>query len=1209
MGATIPLLKGYCNDQDRELLPCQSCIFPALQVSCAFMRLTSIKIAGFKSFVDPTTIPLPSNLIGVVGPNGCGKSNVIDAVRWVMGESSAKHLRGESMADVIFNGSSTRKPVGQASVELLFDNSDGTIAGEYAKYNEISVRRTITRDGQSVYYQNGTRCRRRDITDIFLGTGLGPRGYSIIEQGMISRLIEARPEDLRVFLEEAAGISKYKERRKETETRIRHTRENMERLTDLRDELEKQLAHLQRQSKTAEKFKLLKQEERLLKAQLTALRWNSLDEQIKLKDNSIKGQENLYEAEVAKLRGIEADIEKMREQHVETSETFNEVQAQFYSVGADIARVEQSIQHGKERQQQHRDDLKQAEISLVEAQTHISADRNKLDELSTALQTHQPALQLARGQETESAALLEYAEEQMHTWQSSWEEFNLNSAEPARRAEVERTKLEHLEHQIIQYNTRTQKLNQELQQQAPEALHEEIRQLAEQKESISLDLQKLESVLQGMRDDIDQTREKITELDSSLNDVRGQLQDYKGRQSSLQALQQAALGKKQNKINDWLQANGLADRKRLAESIQVSSGWEHATEFVLDSWLEAVCVDSVEHLTATITDLDQGLLNLFGNEMAVAAPVSINSRISADRLSDKVSANWNLHTVIGGIYCVESIEDAKQLVPHLEEHESVITKLGVWLGKNWLRINKAVDERAGVLQREQELSQVGSGIEECSAVVEEINEQLALQRSSLKQYESNWEQQQFERQQLNRKQSEFEARINAKTERVNQMRLRSEAIQVELEEIANQFTQNEEQVIDCRRRLQDAIEKMQLVTLRREALQSQRDEIQQHLQQSRQTARIDREQANELNIKINTITTEVSSIEQNQSRMQQQHEKMSQRQRELEDFIEQSREPLQALEIELEQYLSTRLETELRLTEARRSVESLDHALRERSSERTQIEQASQSVRSELDQMRLDWQESNVRRKTLEEALEETDYRLQTLFEEMEEGANIDEWQQRVDKTAQRLQRLGPINLAAIDEFKTQAERKEYLDAQHTDLFDALETLETAIKKIDRETRQRFKDTYDEVNDGFKAMFPKLFGGGHAYLELTGEDLLDTGVTVMARPPGKRNSTIQLLSGGEKALTAVSLVFAIFQLNPAPFCMLDEVDAPLDDANVGRFCSMVEEMSEKVQFIFITHNKITMELAQQLNGVTMYEPGVSRLVAVDVSEAVEMALA
>ncbi|NOX92701.1 MAG: chromosome segregation protein SMC [Gammaproteobacteria bacterium] len=1166
------------------------------------MRLSKIKIAGFKSFVDPTTIPMPSNLIAVVGPNGCGKSNVIDAVRWVMGESSAKHLRGDSMADVIFNGSTARKPVGQATVELLFDNSDGTIKGEYAQYNEISIRRTVSRDGQSQYFLNGTRCRRRDITNIFLGTGLGPRGYSIIEQGMISRLIEARPEDLRMFLEEAAGISKYKERRRETETRIRHTRENMERLTDLRDELGKQLDRLQRQSKTAEKYKEFKEEERLLKGQLIALRWRGMDVQASEREAQIREQEISYEAAVAQQRAIEAEVEKLRDQQVESTEVFNEVQGRFYSVGGDIARIEQSIQHASERRTEQQQELEKAERGWIESETHLASDRRKIDELTEALEILQPQLEETGARQEASQTALAEAEQAMQNWQTSWDEFTQGSAEPARNAEVERTRIQSLEQQFIQHEQRVNRLREEQQRQSHGDLEQDIAERLVKVEESGQQTSELQERLQSHQQAIQEVRETTHQLNGTLDEQRSQLQSMKGRYASLE-LQQAALGKTEGEVAQWLSDNNLDQAQRLAQGLKVAPGWEHAVECVLGFHLEAVCVDGMDAAAGQLPALEQGSVALFDVAGTASEQLFAATGDLATALSSHVEAPWSLDAVLAGVYAVDTLADALALRPRLAAHESVMSKDGLWVGPNWLRVARGVDEKAGVLQREQELKELAHAIESLSADVEIAGAQLGEGREQLKNLEAERETVQRELHQASRAHAETQAQLSGRQARLEQMRNRSKNIDQEIAELEGHTQQNQADTQSARERLSMSLAQMDTVEEQRNALSEQRDVLRARLDETRGLARNDRDIAHENTLKNRTMSTELNATKQSLERMERQLTQVGERREALKTALAESEAPIAGMKEELELLLEARMQVEEELATARRKVEELEHGMRNQDQQRHQVEQSAQELRSALEQTRMAWQELKVRRQTLVEQLSETDYTLDTLFESLPEEANEESWVGQVESMATRIQRLGPINLAAIEEFQTESERKEYLDAQHNDLDEALETLENAIRKIDRETRTRFKETYEKVNSGFKELFPRLFGGGHAYLELTGDDLLDTGVTVMARPPGKRNSTIHLLSGGEKALTAVAMVFAIFQLNPAPFCMLDEVDAPLDDANVGRFCEMVKEMSEKVQFVVITHNKITMEMASQLNGVTMHEPGVSRLVSVDVDEA------
>ncbi len=1172
------------------------------------MRLKRIKLAGFKSFVDPTIVPFPGNLVCIVGPNGCGKSNIIDAVRWVMGESSAKQLRGESMADVIFNGSTARKPIGQASIELLFDNRQGTIGGEYANYSEISVKRQVNRDGKSNYTLNGTRCRRRDITDIFLGTGLGPRSYSIIEQGMISRFVEAKPDDLRVFIEEAAGISKYKERRRETENRIRNTRENILRINDLVDELDKRIQVLKRQAHTAERYKSLKEEERLLKAQLIALKLVDQQQQLADTNSQIKSKELELESAIAQLRNTESNIEKIRHQHVEASDAFNQVQGDFYGVGAEIARLEQSVQHANEKFQRQKRDLSAAEHALQEALEHQKNDEEQLKQFAKQLEIAEPKQIAAQTAERKSAAQLVEIEAMMQEWQHSWDEFNRNAADEVRCCDVERANLQSIEQQITELERRKNRLEEVLLNLAPDSLEPEIEHLQQKLLLLNDEIDKHKSRLQSHLDQIEVQREYNQQLGLQLDSKRRTLQSMQGRMASLVALQQAALGKSGNRgvgtTSHWLEQKGLKNATRLAEGLEVEKGWERALETVLGSHLEAVCVDELEALTPSLEQLKKGVLGLF--ETNNPSPESNDLTTLSTPLLSKVQANWPINNLLAGIYAVDSLEKALSLRIKLNIGESIITQSGIWLGMDWLRVSKESDEKSGVLVREQELKTVSQQISELEVSVEQCQSSLELGNSSLKKYEKEREDAQAALQSVVQNQGEIRAKLSAARARAAQMREQQTHSTEELEELQEQLFNKTEEAGVVTHRLNQALELIKHHTSTRTKLELTRDTFKQNLEQHRDQVRTHKDAAHKIALHIESIRTQHQSTQNNLDRMRAQLARLEQRCEELREDLSIGEKPGLELSAQLEEALTRQLGVETLLQTARTLKEKLEHDVRETEGGRQLVEQKIQNIRSDLEKLRLHWQTLNVRSQTLIEQVEESPFELQALIHTMPEDAQEEEWKTSIEKVTSRINKLGVVNLAAIDECKEQTMRWQYLVDQQNDLHTALETLESAIRKIDRETRARFKETFDKVNRGLQAFFPRLFGGGEACLELTGEDLLDTGVTIMARPPGKRNSTIHLLSGGEKALTAVALVFAIFEINPSPFCMLDEVDAPLDDTNVGRFCKVVKEMSEQVQFIFISHNKVTMEIAEHLMGVTMHEAGVSRLVAVDVNEALDM---
>jgi chromosome segregation protein len=1173
------------------------------------MRLQAIKLSGFKSFVDTTTVRFPSNLCAVVGPNGCGKSNIIDAVRWVMGESSAKNLRGESMADVIFNGSTSRKPIGQASIELRFDNTEGRLTGEYASYNEISIQRKVTRDGLSNYYLNGQKCRRKDITDIFLGTGLGPRSYSIIEQGIISQLVEAKPEELRVFIEEAAGISKYKERRRETERRISHTRDNLDRLSDIREELDRQLHHLQRQARAAVRFKDLKKEERYLRAQLQGLRWIVLNDEAKEKEKNISRLDIEQEASIAEHRSIDAEIEKLRDQQVELTDGSNEVQKRYYDLGTEIARIEESIQHQQERIRQWTLDLDAVMAERQAVESDMASDKERIAQLSNSLESTMPQAEVAHEKESHSTNQLLHAEEKMHQWQLKWDEFNHQAAEPRQRAEVEQSRIQHLEESMQRLQERLVTLKNENETLQQMNVSEKLEPLKESEAEVRTGIQTFEASVQELVNAIEQQRTSNNSVSQDLDQLRGDLQRLKGRWASLEALQQAALGQQDNAGVEWLEKHSLAGTRRLAEGLRVEDGWEQAAETVLGSHLQAVCVEEIDALSVLLGDFQKGSLGFLEEQppMDLAAKVSAVANPGLSLLSGRIEADWDIGPFVHGIYAADDLAQALTARKSLDNDQSIVTRDGLWLGKNWLRVLKEDDASAGVIRRQQELKELDQRI---NTLEHQVNEKASLLEDGtrrLKDLEGDREQGQRELAKRLTSLNEISAEISALQVQVEQRDSDLQRTSSEIEASKVQLASDEQNLATARHALEEAVDLMAVNEDHRRSRLAERDENRRKLEEIRNQARDDKDSAHQLALETQSISNQLASMRDALRRLGNQMEALDQRRSFLQESIRQSEAPLSALKADLATQLEKRLVVEEELTRARRSVEAVEYKLRELEQKRGETEEKTEQVRSSLERVRMDWQALDVRRSTLKEQLEDQTFKLDDIVAGLPEEANESEWEELLERMEKRIHRLGAINLAAIDEYEVQLERKQYLDAQNEDLASALETLQNAIRKIDRETRTRFKETFDQVNSKLQQLFPKLFGGGHAYLEMTGDDLLDTGVGLMARPPGKRNTSIHLLSGGEKALTAIALVFSIFALNPAPFCMLDEVDAPLDDANVGRYSELVQEMSRTVQFIYITHNKISMEMAHQLMGVTMHEPGVSRLVTVDVDEAVALA--
>ncbi len=1167
------------------------------------MRLSKIKLAGFKSFVDPTTITFPSNLVGVVGPNGCGKSNVIDAVRWVMGESSASRLRGDSITDVIFNGSSSRKPVGTASVELLFDNSDTTLEGQYAKYSEIAIRREVSRDGISNYYLNGTRCRRKDITGVFLGTGLGPRSYSIIEQGMISRLVEAKPEEMRGFLEEAAGISKYKERRRETSSRIKRTKENLDRLMDVLDEVEKQIKHLDRQAKTAARYGRYKDEERRTAAELLALRTKDFDDRANDADRQLGECKTRLEAAVAAQRKIEANIEECRDQQSERSDSFNQVQGRYYKVGAEIARLEQSIEHAAELEERQTRDLEQAVLGAREILQHIDKDQTEIEQLEMTLNELLPGLEQARNSEKASSESLQRAEEALSDWQQQSDDYASKFSEAQQLQNVEKTRVEQIDSRIQSFLERRKKLDEARSVASSDDLKTNLDDLTAQELRLRQTRDEYDKHLIDVADKIRKLREQDKKLTRLVEERRNALQAGQGKFASLEALQKAALGEGDEGIQEWLESAGLDENRKVAQTLDVADGWEKAVETVLGDYLQAICVSDIAPVTASIASLRSGNLTILLEQFGDSDDADMHATLAA-----KVSgAPDSVLRLLTRVRVADTLTEALSIRESLDDDSSVITDEGVWLGSSWLRVFRDKDTKAGVLSREHAMRRLKGENRESQARLDSTKKLLHDGRTRLTQLEERRETMQRDAAKLLGEYSEAKATLDSAKYRLDQANARQTAIYEETSELDNDKISAEQQLRESQQGIEQATEALADLEIQRGVLGSRREELRNEMQRVRAQADEDRQTVLNITVQYESRRTSKDSAAQNLARMQSQLEQFQSREAEIREQLEQRQSPLEDSKKSLEQQLAARVDVEQELADARRRVEQIESNLREMDQSRLVTDQAVDDARTVVGEAEMGLREIRVRQEGFADQLAQTDFDYQALVDDMDEAATPDSWEEKLEKSRRRIEKLGPINLAAIDEFKEQSERKEYLDSQMGDLNSALETLEGAIRKIDRETRTRFRETFANVNAGFQRLFPKLFGGGHAYLELTGEDPLSAGVTVMARPPGKRNSTIHLLSGGEKALTAVSLVFAIFELNPAPFCLLDEVDAPLDDANIARFCDIVRSMSEKVQFVFITHNKVTMEMARQLTGVTMQEPGVSRLVSVDLDEAVGMA--
>jgi len=1159
------------------------------------MRLTAIKLSGFKSFVEPTTVKFPSNLMGIVGPNGCGKSNIIDAVRWVMGESSARQLRGESMSDVIFAGSSARKPVSTATVELMFDNSDGRAGGEYAAYSEISVKRQVSRDGQSGYFLNGTRCRRKDITDLFLGTGLGPRSYAIIEQGMISQIVEARPEELRGFLEEAAGISRYKERRRETENRIRHTRENLERLKDLREEVSKQLEKLNRQAKAAERYRKLKKRYRQDEARLIALRWRELQSREKREAQTLKEVENRLQEALSRQRTAEKELESLRQGQHEASDKAAKIQGELYEVAGEIARLEQAIEHQREIRQRQQAEYAETESQLNELKQHLVLDKAQVSETSELIAELSPKLEVAREDERQAVERVEQAETALNHWQTQWQEHQNQASQARNRADLLRQRIEHLDDRMNRAAERLKSLEAQSGEQATSSLNEEKQKAEEALAAADRQLNEAREAAETVRSNIEEQRGLIETLRNELEQARARRHERQGRLESLRVLNRS--NDESKSVQRWLADNEIDPDARVLDHIEVSDRhWTRAVETVLSSWLKAVRVDRID--------------NVLGENLPEAGLMLADQRSSntvSGTLSEVVADAGALGAILAQVRRADNLAEARAMLDSLNDGESVVTPEGIWLGPGWLRQAPAGEGEAGLLQREQEIRELDEQIAADAKAVEFIEKRLADARSALTEQEGQARDADAAIQDRQRERAQIHGQLAGINSRIETLERQRVAADTERQELAGRQEEDAKAVGQARAEMQEALDAMEKAEAGREPLRAEKTRLDEARDAARKDQREGRERRESLSLKLESGKAGLESLRQSIARMDNQVGQLQTRYLELSQALAQGDEPVREQQKKRDALLDQRLAIESRLRDARAHLETLEANWREQDQARQAASAESDQIREEQSQRQLALKETQLKSQTLSERIDELEENLETLLADLPEGAATEEYQNELEKLEEKIRKLEPVNLAAIEEAETEAERMAYLDRQHADLEEALDTLEKAIARIDRDSRTRFKETFEQINKNMETLFPRLFGGGHGHLEMVGDDWLSAGVAIMARPPGKRIARIHLMSGGEKALTAVAFVFSIFNLNPAPFCLLDEVDAPLDDANVGRFSEMVREMSEHVQFLIVTHNKVTMEVAHQMLGVTMRESGVSRLVSVDLDKAVALA--
>ncbi|MES2264911.1 MAG: chromosome segregation protein SMC [Pseudomonadota bacterium] len=1169
------------------------------------MRLSSIKLSGFKSFVDPTNFQVPGQLVGVVGPNGCGKSNIIDAVRWVLGESKASELRGESMQDVIFNGSTHRKPAGRASVELVFDNNDGKASGQWGQYAEIAVKRTLTRDGTSTYYINGQPVRRRDIQDIFLGTGLGPRAYAIIGQGMISRIIESRPEELRVFLEEAAGVSKYKERRRETENRLNDTRENLLRVEDILRELNANLEKLEAQAVVANKFHQLQSDQDEKQKLLWLLRKNEAQgEQTRYFREMEQAQTDLEE-QTAKLRHVELTLEQMRQAHFSVGDRLHTAQGNLYQTNAEIGSLEAQIKFviesrtrlhnqlatlGAQRDQwqnqarEYTEQIEEAEFNLEELSAKVEQSRMMAEQKAESLPTLEAAWREAQNKSSESRARIMQAQQQLE----------LESAHQRNASNI-----------LNSLMTRRERLQQEKNGlNLPDSSH---------LSNLKMQLEEKQQTLEELNYHLEEAQERQPQLEAERQDAQLQVNaetaanaQLEARLNALRQLQERV--QTQGKVTPWLQKHELDALPRLWQKLQIEQGWETALEAILRERTTALQVSNIEWAKHFFNDAPPAKLALFAP--VTTAPLQMPEReglkafIGLLKLNDPglrgVLQDW-----LYGVYLAEDADSAFKARANLPPGACFVTRQGHVVTQSSVRFYAADAEQDGMLGRQQEIDNITKQLRAQQMLADEARARSVRADAAVASHTRTTAELRQKIQGLTQsvhtlqidvvKLSEVEARFNQRSSQIAadlaeigaqeaeqmQAKLESEEkfeqldmelgdLQGEHEDGQTDFMQKEQKLSDARLALRDMERGAQEAEF---AEKSQRSKIEE-LRRNIATAS---SQANQVTASLQAGQLELDNLESG------------------------------AASEGLQDLLGRRTEQERALSDARHELEQITQQLRTSEDARTQAERSLQPQRDKIMEMQLKEQAARLNQEQFAAQLAEAQADEAALTLKLHPDMRPSYLQGEVTRLTNAIASLGAVNLAALDELAQASERKNFLDAQNTDLTEAINTLEDAIARIDKETRDLLQDTFDRVNGHFSELFPILFGGGQAKLIMTGDEILDSGVQVMAQPPGKKNATIHLLSGGEKALTATALVFSMFRLNPAPFCLLDEVDAPLDDANTERFCRMVKRMSDQTQFLFISHNKIAMEMANQLIGVTMQEQGVSRIVAVDMESAANFA--
>ncbi len=1140
--------------------------------------------------------------MGVVGPNGCGKSNVIDALRWVLGESRASALRGESMQDVIFNGSGNRKPVSRASVELIFDNSLGKAAGQWSSYAEISIKRVLQRDGDSSYHINNQHVRRKDITDIFLGTGLGARAYAIIEQGMISRVIEAKPEELRVFLEEAAGVSKYRDRRRETELRLGDTRDNLLRVGDILQELDKQLGHLGEQAVVAKQYRELEAQREMTQRLLWLVNKQEAESRRARLSQQVEKTKNELEAEIAKLREVESQLESARSEHFALADALHAKQGDLYTTNAEVSRLEQQIAFLNEQRNRMAQQIANGERQIEQQRSQLQGLQSLLAHWQQQQQEAAVRVEISENHAENEAQHLPRVEDAARAAQERHNTVQREQLLAQQQLQLAETQRGHIQSNLQQLGGRKSRLQLEqdnLPQPNNEALEQAQQEIAEMRvahEAQQEMLAQLQEQLPLADGERRSQRVAAQELERQLSQVEARLSALKQLQSQLD---------NDKDLKSWLAKHQLDNAPRLWQAVRIEQGWEDALEAVLRERLNALALSRLED-TASWSDVPPAKLAVFAaNGARSAAPQShagltplANYVRCEDQQAAPVVEDW-----LSGVYAVADLAQALAQRANLPAGAWLVTAQGHLVGAHSVLFHAPDSQLHGVLARQREIENLQLEAQQQAASLDQGKQLVVQAEEAYHAIESRIGPLRSSGSELQQRQHALQMQILKLTQANERSHERRMQIAQEMQELAEHANEEQRQLEEIAERT--LILREDMATHQEEAEQARRLSFEQDakLREQRERSQKAQHELQEARFFAKTCVDKIGDLDHNIK-----HSVTTLTQ--LEVALAHTRHELANMgddvnQQQLQAALQQRQLHEQALAEARNVLEHATLNLNKLEQERMLCEQKLNPLREKVNEIALKEQEARLQFEQWAEQLQGVDEA--PLLSHLESSpARPGALQTELARLSDTITALGAVNLAALDELQTAQERKTYLDAQAQDLNEAMETLEDAIRRIDKESRDLLMATYDEVNRHLAELFPVLFGGGDARLVLTGDEILDSGVQVMAHPPGKKNSSIHLLSGGEKALTAIALVFSLFQLNPAPFCLLDEVDAPLDDTNTERLCNLIKKMAVHTQFIFISHNKITMELAQQLVGVTMQERGVSKVVSVDIEEALRM---